>query len=132
MNSKDYIKQSERTAASDYPAIEARMEGGEMIDLLHAGIGLATEGGEFLDALKKSIFYGKELDKVNLAEELGDVLWYVAMALRALGTDFEEQMEININKLKLRYPDKFTEEKAEVRDLTSERELLESSNLKLV
>lgn len=129
MNSNTYMKESNRTTSNDYANIEMRMKGDKMIDLLHSGIGLATESGEFLDALKKTIFYGKQLDEVNLAEELGDLLWYIALAMTALDTDFEQQMQININKLKLRYPDKFTEELAEVRDLVSERELLEKVNV---
>lgn len=129
MNSNQYLKDSKRTVSDDYANIEMRMKGDKMVDLLHAGIGLATESAEFLDALKKTIFYGKQLDEVNLAEELGDLLWYIALAMNALDTDFEKQMQVNIDKLKLRYPEKFTEEAAEVRDLVAERELLEESNV---
>jgi len=93
--------------------------------LLHAGIGLATEAAEFLDALKKHIFYGKELDRVNLKEEIGDLQWYCAIALDELDSTFEEVQDTNIAKLKARYPDKFTEERAEVRDLPAERKILE-------
>jgi NTP pyrophosphatase (non-canonical NTP hydrolase) len=93
--------------------------------LLHAGIGIATESGEFLDALKKHIFYGKELDKVNLLEELGDLFWYMAIALDELGSTFEKEQARNIAKLKARYPEKFTESAAEVRDLQKERHILE-------
>ena len=127
MDNKQYLKDSSRTVAGDYPSIEMRMKGDEMVDLLHAGIGLATESGEFLDALKKTIFYGKVLDKVNLAEELGDILWYVALAMRALDTDFDTQMQINIDKLKARFPDKFTEFDAENRNLDVERKILEGN-----
>lgn len=125
MNNNKYLQESARTVASDYPSIEMRMKGDKMVDLLHAGIGLATESGEFLDALKKTIYYGKVLDEVNLAEELGDLLWYIALALRALDTDFDEQMQINIDKLKARFPDKFTEYRAENRNLEAERKILE-------
>ena len=97
----------------------------EQIDLLHAAIGMQTEAAEFSDMLKKRLFYGKELDIVNLREELGDQLFYIAMALRALGTDFETVMERNIAKLKARYPEKFTEELAENRNLDKERAILE-------
>jgi len=93
--------------------------------LIHAAMGLQTESAEFTDALKKYVFYGKELDKVNLKEELGDMLWYMSIAFSALGTTYEEEQERVINKLKVRYPDKFTEEKAEVRDLMAERTVLE-------
>ena len=89
-------------------------------------MGLVTEAGEFQDMLKKHVFYGKPLDEVNLKEEIGDLLWYCAIALEALDTDFEAVMETNINKLKARYPEKFTEDKAENRDLVKEREILEN------
>jgi len=95
--------------------------------LLHAGIGLATESAEFLDALKKHVFYGKELDKVNLKEEIGDLMWYCAIALDQLDGTFDEVQNTNIKKLKARYPEKFTEKHAEVRNLEAERKILEES-----
>ena len=115
---QNYIEQVKRTESQ-----EVFLEGKER--LLHAGMGIATEAGEFLDALKKSIFYGKELDRVNLKEELGDLLWYIAIAMDELGTNFETEMERNIKKLKARYPEKFTQEHAEYRDLETERKILE-------
>ncbi|MFZ1736087.1 MAG: nucleoside triphosphate pyrophosphohydrolase family protein [Candidatus Moraniibacteriota bacterium] len=115
---KDYVQNAIKTES-----IHFDIAGRER--LLHAGIGLATESGEFLDALKKSIFYGKELDRVNLKEELGDVLWYMAIAMDALGTDFETEMEKNIKKLKARYGEKFSQDSAENRNLKKEREILE-------
>ncbi len=115
---KDYIQNALKTES-----IHFNVKGRER--LLHAGIGLATESGEFLDALKKSIFYGRDLDTINLKEELGDVLWYLAIAMDALGTDFETEMEKNIKKLKVRYGEKFTKELAENRNLEKEREVLE-------
>ena len=96
--------------------------------LLHAGIGLATESGEFLDTIKKSVFYGRDLDEVNLKEELGDILWYVAVAMDVLGTDFETEMKRNIEKLQLRYGEKFTQDQEQNRDLDSERALLEKDD----
>ena len=66
-----------------------------------------------------------ELDLVNVKEEIGDLLWYIAIMLNVLDTDFETVMRTNIAKLKARYPDKFTEEKATHRDLNKERQILE-------
>jgi NTP pyrophosphatase (non-canonical NTP hydrolase) len=114
----DYIKQAIRTESA-----KVSFENHER--LLHAGIGLATETGEFLDAIKKAVYYGNELDRVNLKEELGDILWYMAIAMDELGTDFETEMKRNIEKLKLRYPEKFDQEKAENRNLEKERDILE-------
>lgn len=115
----DYIKQAIRTESAVF-----NMESGDD-RLLHSGIGIATESGEFLDALKKHIFYGKPLDRTNLKEELGDLLWYVAIACDELGATFEELQEVNIAKLTARYPEKFSLERAENRDLETERKILE-------
>lgn len=93
--------------------------------LIHAAIGMCTESGEFIDALKKHIFYGKPLDYVNLEEELGDLMWYVAIAANALDADLGEIMDRNIQKLKTRYPNKFTSEDAINRDIAAERAVLE-------
>lgn len=93
--------------------------------LLHVALGLQTESAEFSDALKKYLFYGKELDRVNLKEELGDLMWYLAIAFDVLGTTFEEEQMRVINKLRVRYPDKFDDVRAENRDLAKERRALE-------
>jgi NTP pyrophosphatase (non-canonical NTP hydrolase) len=97
----------------------------EFIDILHGAIGLSTESGEILDAIKKSLFYGKKLDMVNIKEEVGDAMWYCALILRATGSSFEEVMEMNIEKLKKRFGDKFSQEKALNRNLEEERNTLE-------
>jgi len=125
MNSKDYISNAIKTESTDFQAMNQRLQNDGCKRLLHAGFGLSTEAGEFLDALKKHIFYGKELDRVNLREELGDLFWYMAIACDELDVPFEALMQRNIEKLKARYGEKFSEEKAEKRDLETEREILE-------
>ncbi|QEG12336.1 putative pyrophosphatase [Klebsiella phage vB_KaeM_KaOmega] len=94
--------------------------------LIHASMGLVTEAAEFQDALKKSLFYGKPLDTTNLKEEMGDLLWYLALAMDALNTDFDAEQDRVIRKLKARYPSKFDNELAENRDLSTERKILET------
>lgn len=94
--------------------------------LLHAALGMVTEAGEFADAIKKNLFYGKDVDLTNLIEELGDMFWYIAIACDALEVSFEEVQRINIEKLKKRYPKKFTQDKAINRDLEAERKVLEN------
>ncbi len=130
MNSANYINDAIKTESNDFTAMDSRLKENGLKRLLHAGIGLSTESGEFLDALKKHIFYGKELDRVNLAEELGDLFWYMAIVADELGIEFESVMERNIQKLKARYGEKFSEEKAENRDLESERSILDAQNFK--
>jgi NTP pyrophosphatase (non-canonical NTP hydrolase) len=125
MNSKSYIKDAIKTESTNFSGMNERLNDDGLKRLLHAGIGLSTESGEFLDALKKHIFYGRELDKVNLAEEMGDMFWYMAIVADELGFEFEEVMERNITKLKARYGDKFSEEKAEKRDIETERKILD-------
>lgn len=95
----------------------------------HACLGLATEIGEFIDPIKKARYYGKLLDVVNLKEELGDALWYIAVAMDELGTDFETETARVINKLHVRYPEKFTGEAATNRDLDAERKVLEDGRI---
>ena len=125
MNSKDYIFNALRTESKNFEDIDKSLCENGIKRLLHAGMGLSTESGEFLDSLKKHIFYGKELDRVNLAEELGDIFWYCAIASSELGIDFEKIMARNIEKLAARYGDQFSQEKAQKRDLEMEREILE-------
>jgi len=169
-------------------------------DIAHMKFGLLTEAGEFVDQIKKCLAYGKELDYVNLQEEWGDFMWYVAnmhtiMAemysltgdeyytfeetfekftklvkgglteepittkeqvldimvtimngyyttnlptpydnyrYMFLFTDYlgghEKLFQMNIDKLRKRYPEKFEEHQALVRDLVGEREVLENAN----
>ena len=124
---EDYQKACLKTESNDFPAIKDRITD-ENIRLLHAGIGLATEAGEFLDALKKHIFYGKEMDKVNLMEECGDLMWYMSVALDALGYDYEKVMARNIEKLSARYKGGFSKEAASNRNLDIERDILEKTH----
>jgi len=95
--------------------------------LIHAGMGLNTESVEFLEAIYAHVFDGAELDFINLKEELGDMLWYQAIAVDDLGTSFKEEGDRVIAKLKARYPEKFDESLAENRDLDAERKVLEGN-----
>ena len=124
---KDYIENVVKTESEVTPELIARMSDKSNIRLLHAGIGMCTEAGEFIDQLKKHIFYGKPLDRVNLKEELGDLLYYIGVAMDELETDFDIEQRKNIAKLKARYGDKFSADAAINRDLDKEREILEQS-----
>ncbi len=99
-----------------------------LLRMLHCAMGLSTESGELLDILKRHVFYGKEMDGESLkhfAEELGDVLWYVAVGCDLLETDIDTVMQANLRKLKARYPEKFTKERALDRQLQAEWEALD-------
>lgn len=66
--------------------------------------------GEAIDILKKHLFQGHELDTAHMAKELGDVAWYLAVSANAIGYDLETIMQMNVDKLKARYPDGFDAE----------------------
>ena len=74
--------------------------------------GLCGESGECADHLKKYLFQGHDLDKLKLAEELGDVAWYIVLTAHALGFNLSDILEMNIEKLKKRYPDGFDSERS--------------------
>lgn len=184
MEFQQYLIESSRTLKSL----------GKELDLLHCATGLVTESAELVDAVKKNVFYGKPLDVVNIKEEIGDILWYIAIPVRIFSLDLDikventstyiehtkkqiiskeglikyflsfnvivnrlantiqddydiyyfkylfeeinliceiynlnlsEIMDININKLKARFPNNFTQEHALNRDLEKERAILE-------
>lgn len=75
--------------------------------LVHAALGLAGEVGECVDIVKKAYIKKVEVDRTHLLEELGDVRWYLELALECLGSSVEEIEAINIDKLRKRYPDGF-------------------------
>ena len=75
--------------------------------LLNGLMGLNGEAGEAIDILKKHLFQGHELDTAHMAKELGDVAWYLAVSANAIGYDLETIMQMNVDKLKARYPDGF-------------------------
>ena len=86
--------------------------------LLTAALGLNGEAAEFSELIKKCIFQGKEYDdttKNKLKDELSDVMWYIAQGCIALDTNIEELMDINMAKLKDRYPTGFDKDKSNAR-----------------
>lgn len=122
-----YTAQALRTESPITPALQTRLQ--QQARLVHALLGLQTEAGELADPVKKHIYYGRPLDLVNLREEIGDCLWYLAIACDALGTTLEAEQARNLAKLRARYPHVFTAEAAQVRDLDRERQVLEGNDL---
>ena len=121
----NYQQEALRTLSAKFIVDENEKSEKVTPDLLHGAIGIATEAGELLDALKRSIYYGQPLDRTNLVEELGDLEWYMAILREALGVTQGEVQRINIEKLRARYPEKFTSLHALHRDLEKERDVLE-------
>jgi len=103
MDADDYQREAMRTASPDQAFRER---------LLVAALGLAGESGEFVDAIKKWAFHAHPLDADELRKELGDVLWYVALACDALDLRLGDVMAANIEKLRRRYPEGFSGERS--------------------
>lgn len=80
--------------------------------LLNGVMGLNGESGECIDIVKKNLFQGHPLDKEHIAKELGDVAWYLAISCEAIGYDLETVLQMNVDKLRNRYPDGFKVEKS--------------------
>ena len=80
--------------------------------LINSVMGLCGESGEAIDIVKKWLAQGHPLDKAHLARELGDIAWYLAEAATALDIPLEDILQANIDKLKARYPDGFSEERS--------------------
>ena len=97
-----------------------------LLDDVHMILGMQTEVAEIADVYKKHIAYDKDLDLVNVKEELGDTMWYIANLCNLNGWDLRDILDTNINKLKVRYPERFTKENALSRDLLKERKILEN------
>jgi len=195
MNFKEYVAAAVRTESEFHVMDSSALVHEKLNDrLLHAAIGMQTELGEMFEALFLKTRDGSELDIVNLREELGDVMWYLAIACDnidfydlefeqywnpkfedfhdyiyeindltinvldsvkksvfykkpydmelfisritqifqlsghlsgLLEWDLHKLCEINIEKLRARYPEKFSSESAINRDLDTEREILE-------
>jgi NTP pyrophosphatase (non-canonical NTP hydrolase) len=113
---KDFVEAVTSEASNDLTSFMNRCDeldgndGGPSINvplLLTACLGLAAEGGEFIEVPKKMFFQGKPLtdaEVFHLKRELGDVMWYWINACRALNLDPNDVIDENVRKLESRYP----------------------------
>ena len=99
---------------NDYQRMARRTEGNKRKSdkMEEALLGLAGEVGELCDQYKKYMHQGHDLDYNHMAEEAGDVLWYLAEIADALGLTLEDIARRNIDKLRKRYPDGFDPERS--------------------
>jgi len=108
----DFVKEVTSAESNAFGAMNSRMitlsdEGINPSLLMTGAIGIASEGGEFAEIVKKCIFQGKPMDdetKFHAKRELGDIMWYWINSCRALGLDPNDVVAENVNKLKARYP----------------------------
>jgi NTP pyrophosphatase (non-canonical NTP hydrolase) len=107
-------------AFDEYQALALRTASAEsLVDpetmLNAAALGLNGEAGEIADHVKKVLFHGHPLDDATrdkIAKEIGDILWYCAMGAKGLGLGLGEIAQMNVEKLKKRYPEGFSTEKS--------------------
>ena len=110
---KEFVEGVTSEASNDTEALTERLNKLEeetnvnMALLLTSAIGIASEGGEYAEIVKKCIFQGKPLDqdtRFHIKRELGDIMWYWINGVRALGLDPNAVIAENVNKLVSRYP----------------------------
>ena len=98
-NYVDFVKQTTSAPSLDYPILAARLaeleaEGTNVSQLLTAALGISAEAGEFTEVVKKIFLQGKPYNEDN-----------VFHMKRELDTDFDEILDMNIEKLSARYPE---------------------------
>ena len=109
----DFVAGVTSKPSTDLPALLSRITDldvecdADVPRLLTAALGLTAESGEFTEIVKKMILQGKPYNEDNIfhmKRELGDICWYLAQGCMALDTTFDEIIEMNVDKLKARYP----------------------------
>lgn len=103
MKLNEYQDQANRTKNSDIGFVQ---------EFANYALGLNGEAGEVADHIKKGIFHGHEMNRHELAKELGDVLWYVANLATLAGFTLEQIATMNVQKLMNRYPAGFDKERS--------------------
>lgn len=103
LTGNDYQEAAVRTANKNLDSLQ-QLQNGLM--------GLNGESGEVIDLLKKHLFQGHPLDVEHIAKELGDIVWYLAISAYAIDYDLEAIMQMNIDKLRERYPLGFDSEQS--------------------
>ena len=104
MTINEYQAAALRTAQTD------KLTASEL--LLNSALGLCGESGEVADLVKKHRFQGHDIDFDHIAKELGDISWYLAVGAYAIGYDLETILQMNVDKLKARYPDGFSADRS--------------------
>src|ERR1700692_4835558 len=108
MNTIEYIFEASKTDHESYTEFVGTVNE-EQLRLLHYSIGVVGEATELQDIIRKGIFYRKCISAEQLKLEAGDVLWFLSRICSLLGTTFEELMEMNIKKLRIRYGEKWNQ-----------------------
>ena len=103
---------------NEYQRLAARTMNPELLpaqEKLHALYGMAGEVGE-IHSLHQKIFQGHAVKAIHAMKEVGDLMWFVAEYCTANGWALDDVMQMNIDKLKARYPEGFDESRSLHRD----------------
>ena len=108
---KDFVSVVTSSSSNDLDDMVKRLrELNETVNislLMTGSTGIAAEGGEFAEVVKKCVFQGKPLNEetiFHMKRELGDIAWYWINACRALNLDPNDVIAENVRKLEARYP----------------------------
>jgi NTP pyrophosphatase (non-canonical NTP hydrolase) len=99
MTFDQYQDETQRTSSND-------------VSLIVCALGLCGESGEIADHIKKAVAQGHELDTEKIAYELGDICWYISQAARAIDMKLSDVIDMNVEKLRKRYPNGFEAERS--------------------
>jgi NTP pyrophosphatase (non-canonical NTP hydrolase) len=83
--------------------------------LVDAAAGLAEEAGEVLGLVRKHAYMGHPLDRERVTRELGDALWCLAAVATSVGATLDDVAGANLEKLRRRYPDGYSDEASRAR-----------------
>lgn len=132
----EFTQNCRRTWTADETTVDENIQRfRKAINLVHATDGICTEAGEIKDILKRFLFYGSDMDRTHVVEELGDLMHYMVIFVDEVNKFFpenpiclEEAMKANTKKLRARYPDGFTKEAANNRNVRLEYEAMTDAN----
>lgn len=106
MEIKDYQK---RTYIAIQPHTDRKDE------ILNWSVGLCEECGEVMNHIKHYCWGHEQIDNVEIAKEIGDVMWYLSALCTVLNLDLDTVAELNMRKLEHRFGGEFTDEKSKAR-----------------
>ena len=99
MTFDQYQRASARTINTDL---------GYQDQLANAGLGISDEAGEVAGLVKKMLYQGHPANPIKIANEMGDVLWYLVLLATTMGFFLGDVAEVNVKKLEQRYPKGFS------------------------
>lgn len=77
----------------------------------HALHGMVGEIGE-INSIYQKAYQGHKFDTTHIKKELGDLLWFIAEYCTSQNWSLQDIADMNIEKLKARYPEGFDEERS--------------------